>query len=685
MSMSPLPQSDASVALIMPPLFLSNFNAPYLALPHLKAYLTSQGVAGVALHDANMAVWRTITTPRFLNALVDRYRAELAISTKTDAQQEIAHILLLLDYLLEDPKRLETEDAAKNQYAGVVLGLLYEAAPRNISAQIAAAETTVLEWLEAPLEKVVSELSPNTRLLGITVPTADQLFAALILARMAKARFGDRVFVALGGCIFSLLNRLKIHDVLTCGYVDAVGVHEGEQALLGLYRHVHEGAPLEDTPNIVYRDGDDIRSTSVITPPPLNACPAPEFPANFIAPYGTQARLPIWASRGCYWGKCSFCDYVHISANDGKAEVSTARHIVDVMATLGERHGVTDFELISEAIPPSLCRKISEEITARDLAVTWIAHVKVEKRFRDDLCTQMKAAGCRQVTIGVESLNDATLASMVKGCTADDAIAMLKSLNEAGIEATINIIVDFPGVTQEQAQETLERLVENRRYYSTLNVFPFVLSRLSEVATTPDDFGIKLVDAAAEEHTRGFHFTEFERSDGIDETQASQMLALYQQFGFLHKRRVSAEISAELMAGEGLDRLWIRKSELLVQVSDEMTDRLQTLDLCAPPVEGQTLIFDIHSKRMTSCPGAIHAVLSALPQGDTPLKELRAALSNDIGMERMDAFLRVVLEFATRRGLATLGLLETGGAVKMQPLMQAGRHHLDPEPANIVP
>jgi hypothetical protein len=93
----------------------------------------------------------------------------------------------------------------------------------------------------------------------------------------------------------------------------------------------------------------------------------------------------------------------------------------------------------------------------------------------------------------MESGSDRTLKRMNKFYTSEDAEKVIKATHEAGIQAAINIIVGFPGETQEDFRQTLSFIKRNKDYISEItNVSSFVIMPASKIGKHPQDYGIKI-------------------------------------------------------------------------------------------------------------------------------------------------------------------------------------------------
>ncbi|MEX0601194.1 MAG: radical SAM protein, partial [Rhodothermales bacterium] len=86
--------------------------------------------------------------------------------------------------------------------------------------------------------------------------------------------------------------------------VDYVIVREGETALRALVAHLEGDIPVEEVPNLVYRDGDSIRSNpeAALTDVTTISWPRRQWPESGDV-------TPIVTRRGCM-SRCAFCSMV---------------------------------------------------------------------------------------------------------------------------------------------------------------------------------------------------------------------------------------------------------------------------------------------------------------------------------------------------------------------------------------
>lgn len=157
------------------------------------------------------------------------------------------------------------------------------------------------------------------------------------------------------------------------------------------------------------------------------------------------------ASRGCPF-HCNWCAKP-ISGN--RFHLRAASAVAEEMALL-KRLGVEHIWFGDDvfALNHHWVREFAEEVAKRDAAIPF----KVQSRadlMREETVLQLKAAGCAEVWMGVESGSQAILDAMDKGITPDTVIIACNRLRNAGIRACFFLQFGYPGETWTELQETI--------------------------------------------------------------------------------------------------------------------------------------------------------------------------------------------------------------------------------------
>jgi len=165
------------------------------------------------------------------------------------------------------------------------------------------------------------------------------------------------------------------------------------------------------------------------------------------------------SSRGCPY-KCNWCAKP-ISGN--KFHLRSAAAVAEEMKLLKESAGVQHIWFGDDvfALDRHWVQQFAEEITRRDAAVPF----KIQSRadlMSETTVQNLKAAGCAEVWMGVESGSQAVLNAMDKNLTLPSVRAARRTLKEAGIRACYFLQFGYPGETWAELQETIGLVRETR-------------------------------------------------------------------------------------------------------------------------------------------------------------------------------------------------------------------------------
>jgi hypothetical protein len=233
-------------------------------------------------------------------------------------------------------------------------------------------------------------------------------------------------------------------------------------------------------------------------------CPPQAGPRLDTLPFGkyeprilrrlSDPSVSIIQARGCYWGKCTYCDYVELYDGSPPYRTRTPQRFVEEMEAQIKEHGVRRFSIITESLPPSFARQMSELILARGLSVTWNSFAMVERHFTAELFQQMVRSGCEYLTIGLETMNDRVLKLVEKAANQAENTAFLQNARAAGMKLGINLIPDLPSTTYDEAQAALTAIRGLQDCLYAVGVFPFEATRSSAIGRDPGRFGLTVIN-----------------------------------------------------------------------------------------------------------------------------------------------------------------------------------------------
>ncbi|MFN3467966.1 MAG: B12-binding domain-containing radical SAM protein, partial [Candidatus Brocadiales bacterium] len=253
----------------------------------------------------------------------------------------------------------------------------------------------------------------NTRpdIVGISITSTSQLLPGLTLARLIKGT-NPNVHLTIGGSIFTkLIDNLLLGVDVFFSFVDSFVVFEGEHALLELANQLSGGKDLSKVPNLIHRKDGRVTINEPFYIEDVNSLPTPDYNGlPFGLYHSPRPVLPVQTSRGCYWGKCTFCNlhYDHRYYRPKGIDL-----IAKDIQTLKERHDTNYFFFADECIPISTLKRLVKVLP--ELDIKWIGGVRFEDGLTRELIRDMCRAGCLKLVFGMESYSQRVLNLMKKG------------------------------------------------------------------------------------------------------------------------------------------------------------------------------------------------------------------------------------------------------------------------------
>jgi len=397
-------------------------------------------------------------------------------------------------------------------------------------------------------------------LVGISLTSADQVIAGFTLAALIKEA-GLSTHVVLGGKMITCWRDQLAQAEALWELVDSAVVSDGENALLALVEALDRGKSLSSVPNLIYREGKKVHINEVSPPQPVDDLPIPSFDGlpldTYLAP---QRVLPVWAARGCYWGRCAFCN---VGYGDSKHfREQCVDRVAEQMRVLADRYDTRHFFFADEALSPRMLKALSKRLIVLGADLNWTCCARFEPGLNCDILMLMRRAGCRMVLYGLESGSQAVLDGMHKGTKPETAARILRDGAAAGIWNHIFFFFGFPGETQANAQETIDFFWSNRQHVHSVCTGTFLLERDSLVAANPSEYGVTRLIPPGQHRDLAYYY-DYETVSGIGARRASEIeeafiaslpdkpaphLYAHDIYRFLHASQFSATDTLPTMA-----------------------------------------------------------------------------------------------------------------------------------------
>lgn len=343
------------------------------------------------------------------------------------------------------------------------LGVLYVAA----SLEMAGYQVQIADLRDKTAD---IGLIPEAPIIGFSATTGE-ISDAKKLAQLAKSR-DPKCITVIGGAHASLLPE-------DCEqYFDYVVVGEGEFVIPSISRGI---------------------SGKRIYMPRIDDLDSLPFPARHLANSFSETLMPgekyghsdrattVIFSRGCIWGKCTFC------ANMLRQPVvyRSPENISHEIEQLISKYDCRSFRVEDDNFTANrrwmlaVCEKLAP------LRVKFKAHSR-GNLITEDCVVALKAAGCVELGTGLESADQRVLDKAKKGVRVDDYGRAIQLLRKHGISSKVYFVVHLP-------LETEQSIKLNKEFMKTYHPDRWTCSRFapypgSPVWQNPTAFGVTWID-----------------------------------------------------------------------------------------------------------------------------------------------------------------------------------------------
>lgn len=224
------------------------------------------------------------------------------------------------------------------------------------------------------------------------------------------------------------------------------------------------GQPPAEVRNLVRKEGAGIVRNPVrpyLTGEELDAIP---FVSRFLASqvdlrrYKTPSELfpymDILTGRGCCYGHCTYCLWVHTYVCGTSYSVRSIGNVIEELRYIErELPQVRSVMLQDDTFPDARAREFSEAKLAAGIRLPWSCYARGNMSY--EVMALMKRAGCLNLHVGYESADPEVLQRIKKGVTVERMTQFTDDAKRAGLRIHGDFAVGFPGETPESFEKTI--------------------------------------------------------------------------------------------------------------------------------------------------------------------------------------------------------------------------------------
>ena len=417
---------------IVPPV---NPHAPSASIPYLAGYLAAVGHS-VSVIDLNTIALQENLPPEVIRALQSPPSSEKKLATLTAAEGAVEKL----------------QEKLWNEGSFVGPTTCWE----DIEEQASIFSSSLIRGIVTHIQ-----MEPHGCPYIVALSCINELHVsvALRLAQTLKESHSD-LNVVLGGpamvkieswptpaWLFSYLDYLVISG----------GAHTFDQLL-----HSISGRKTQP-PGVISKTNTILNITTTPNYAGKAVMESPLFNAktitNTLAP---TPILPIFSAQGCSYGKCVFCGSQRRFSPYNPVPIEW---IVGEMNRLNRTNNTSYFDIIDNNFDYQRLLQFSRLLLSKRYSYKWKATSRFYPMMTTSLLKQVYDAGCRLLSLGLESYDDRCLREMNKGYTTDTVRSVLEAAQKVGIPVHLYAIIGHPGETTSSRQATLTFLQEKRNSF----------------------------------------------------------------------------------------------------------------------------------------------------------------------------------------------------------------------------
>lgn len=236
--------------------------------------------------------------------------------------------------------------------------------------------------------------------------------------------------------------------------------------------------------NLLYKENGKIIRNSVrpyLTGEELDAIP---FVSRFLTKqvdiyrYKTPSELypfmDIMTGRGCKWGLCIYCLWVHTYVKGKTYNVRSIPNVIEELRFIAqEMSRIRSIMIQDDTFTEERAREFCEAKLTAGITLPWSCYARANMSY--EVLTLMKRAGCRNLHVGYESADFQVLKRIKKGLMVERMTSFTEDAKRAGLRIHADFAIGFPGETPEGARKTIEwayRLNPDTAQFQLMIPFP---------------------------------------------------------------------------------------------------------------------------------------------------------------------------------------------------------------------
>ncbi len=325
-------------------------------------------------------------------------------------------------------------------------------------------------------------------LIGISICDLSQVVPGLTLAKMIKERCSAHISLG-GNYIFKIRNDLRKIPEFFDVFCDSLQIGDGEISLITLCDYLSGKKDISKVYSLVYKNGNgEIVATEEAPKLDMDKIEFPDFEGyDFSKYFSADIVVPVQLSKGCYWGKCTFCDFY---TGQQCFDIKGVGRAVDEVEHLINKYGYHHFAFVDEAVPPVYYEKFADELLRRNIKINFYSFARLEKGFTPEVLKKLFDAGACFFAWGYEANSPRIMKLLNKGVDVDYRLTLLENAKKIGLWNHCTFLLSYPTETEEETQATKD-IIWQRDLINSCTPSNFALKKNAILHDMAEEMGIK--------------------------------------------------------------------------------------------------------------------------------------------------------------------------------------------------
>ena len=365
--------------------------------------------------------------------------------------------------------------------------------------------------------------------------TFNQNLASVTLAELIKEKH-PAVKIMFGGANFESEMGLEYFRVFP--WIDFVVPGEAEGVLIPLIKSLEKNEPIPNgvahrsNGGIAFAENHELHEDFSVNAPP-------DYDDFFeqlrqIDPDSSLLENPVIlyeTARGCWWGEKHHCTFCGLNATTMKFRSKPIEQVDADISYLSERYNSFRFRLVDNILEMKYIEGIFGEMARNNFDLQFFLEVK--SNLTKQQIKLLAHGGANVIQPGIESFSINQLMEMDKGVRPLQNILCMKWAMYYGIEVNWNILIGFPGETNEDYSQQIELVKQLSHLPPPECVGDLWLERFSPYYTRPEEYGVTITGP-------GEAYPYVYDSENID------LFKIAYDFEFTTKNEIEASLKKEL-------------------------------------------------------------------------------------------------------------------------------------------